>query len=143
MIQIDTSNMDITVMRGLVALRDKHCQWEGCGIAKDLEVHHIIPIAKNGDHSASNLITYCKKHHKQIHRILSSQEPGKLVLKKVLAEHGITISSLASVINVTQPTLSESLKKVPPMVQQAILIIKTINYLTGKSYIVEDLYRME
>lgn len=39
-----------------------------CGSKKNLELHHIIPIAKGGNNENYNLIFLCQNCHKEIHR---------------------------------------------------------------------------
>ena len=42
----------------------------------DLQVHHIIPIAKNYDRrlDSDNLITLCRMHHEQAEKVIISKE---------------------------------------------------------------------
>ncbi len=39
-----------------------------CGSRDGLQVHHIIPLTRNGTNSQANLITLCSKCHKRRHR---------------------------------------------------------------------------
>jgi hypothetical protein len=38
------------------------------------DIHHIIPIAKNGTNDTTNLVTLCPNHHRMAHHNLISQE---------------------------------------------------------------------
>lgn len=38
-----------------------------------LQIHHIIPIKKNGTDDDNNLITLCKKCHLKTHKIMRGQ----------------------------------------------------------------------
>lgn len=55
-------------VRQYVFQRD-HCQCKSCGSSTQLEIDHIIPLAKGGTNDISNLQTLCrtcnqrKKHH--------------------------------------------------------------------------------
>lgn len=47
--------------------RDEYCcQWPGCNITSDLEVHHIIPVRHRGTNSLDNGITLCSVCHTAI-----------------------------------------------------------------------------
>ena len=43
----------------------------GCAVpdceCKDLEIHHILPLAMGGTNDIENLMFLCKSHHQQIH----------------------------------------------------------------------------
>ena len=64
-------------------------QCELCGSRRNLEAHHIIPIAFGGDDSDENLICVCKKCHSLLtpHKLLTKHgvfqaKYGKLSLKE-------------------------------------------------------------
>ena len=62
------------LMRWHILKRDRHCQYEGCGIFHEqhvskwqyhsLEVHHIIPRRLGGTDHPANLIALCHDHHR-------------------------------------------------------------------------------
>ena len=62
-------------LRGrLLAEAEWRCQECGCG-RTDLEIHHVIPIAKGGETVAENLIVLCrKKCHRKRHETARAQE---------------------------------------------------------------------
>ena len=39
-----------------------------------LEVHHIVPVAKGGGDEPENLVTLCKECHKKRHKELRADE---------------------------------------------------------------------
>ena len=56
-------------LRRAVLARDDGCTIDGCSSTYRLEVHHIIPISKGGDHAPENLTTLCWwHHHVAVHR---------------------------------------------------------------------------
>ena len=56
-------------LRRAVLARDDGCTIDGCTSTYRLEVHHIIPRSKGGDHTPENLTTLCWwHHHVAIHR---------------------------------------------------------------------------
>jgi len=55
-----------------------------CGTNKNLEHHHIIPVAKGGDDHPHNFITLCDEHHAMIHQI----RPGAWNNRKKLVQIG-------------------------------------------------------
>ena len=56
-------------LRRAVLARDDGCTIDGCNSAYRLEVHHIIPMSKGGDHTPDNLTTLCWwHHHVAVHR---------------------------------------------------------------------------
>lgn len=66
-------------MRALV--RDEfRCQEPGCteDRLRRLEVHHILPRARGGQHDLDNLVTLCRVHHAARHphlgRVLEREE---------------------------------------------------------------------
>ena len=44
-----------------------------CGDTKNLQIHHIIPLAEGGKHTFSNLRLLCKECHRQQHWLLKHQ----------------------------------------------------------------------
>lgn len=40
-----------------------------CGVEKDLQHHHIVPLSLGGEDTEHNLITLCCDHHDWIHNI--------------------------------------------------------------------------
>jgi hypothetical protein len=55
-------------IRRRVLRRDHHrCQVPGCGGARWLEVHHIVPREVGGTHDPANLVTLCGAHHRAHH----------------------------------------------------------------------------
>ena len=56
-------------LRRAVLARDNGCTIDACQSVYRLEVHHITPRSKGGDHSPENLTTLCWwHHHVAIHR---------------------------------------------------------------------------
>lgn len=55
-------------------MNEKHCYF--CEEQTDflLAIHHIIPIAKDGDNMPNNLIILCYNCHKLIHAMISANE---------------------------------------------------------------------
>ena len=55
--------------RRRVLVRDGgHCMVPGCRNHRYLDLHHILPRSRGGDHSPSNLVTVCSTHHELLHR---------------------------------------------------------------------------
>ncbi len=55
-------------MRRAVLARDGHrCRVEGCGRARFLEVHHLIPRSEGGENRPENLVTLCSSCHRLLH----------------------------------------------------------------------------
>jgi len=53
--------------RNEVLRRDHYtCQIYGCNEKENLEVHHLIPYRISKTHDLKNLITLCRKHHKEV-----------------------------------------------------------------------------
>ena len=50
-------------LRRAVLARDDGCTIDGCTSTYRLEVHHIIPRSRGGDHTPENLTTLCWWHH--------------------------------------------------------------------------------
>ncbi|MDE0370903.1 MAG: HNH endonuclease [bacterium] len=56
-------------LRRAVLARDDGCTIDGCSSTYRLEVHHITPMSKGGDHTPDNLTTLCWwHHHVAVHR---------------------------------------------------------------------------
>ena len=56
-------------LRRAVLARDGGCTIDGCTSPYRLQVHHIVPRSRGGDHSAGNLTTLCWwHHHLAVHR---------------------------------------------------------------------------
>jgi len=54
--------------RELVFARDHgRCRFPGCRATRNIDVHHIEPRARGGDHDASNLLLLCGGHHQLLH----------------------------------------------------------------------------
>jgi hypothetical protein len=53
--------------------RPKEC--EICGFKDKVEIHHIIPLGKDGDHCKENVALLCPNHHAEV-------EKGKLILDR-------------------------------------------------------------
>ena len=56
---------DVTWRRRLISERGERCQW--CGRVRCLELHHIQPVAKNGDWTRDNLLILCMVCHVRAH----------------------------------------------------------------------------
>ncbi len=55
-------------VRAAVLARDRHqCRTPGCGSARFLEVHHVVPRAKGGTNHVENLVTLCSRCHQFAH----------------------------------------------------------------------------
>jgi hypothetical protein len=56
-------------VRRHVVLRDHgKCTVPGCRHSRFVDVHHIVPRADSGPHTAANLIVLCGAHHRAVHR---------------------------------------------------------------------------
>jgi len=54
--------------RAAVLARDRHrCAAPGCGSARFLEVHHVVPREEGGSNQADNLVTLCGRCHRFAH----------------------------------------------------------------------------
>jgi hypothetical protein len=54
--------------RAAVLARDRHrCAAPGCGSARFLEVHHVVPREAGGSNRAENLVTLCGRCHRFAH----------------------------------------------------------------------------
>ena len=63
----NTTTIPPRVRREVLA-RDRHrCGAPGCGRTRFLEVHHVVPRRKGGDHKAANLMTLCGSCHRLWH----------------------------------------------------------------------------
>ena len=47
--------------------RCDHCRYPGCGAARELEAHHLLPVERGGVTELDNLILLCPRHHKHLH----------------------------------------------------------------------------
>ena len=47
--------------------RASHCHYPGCTAARELEAHHLTPVACGGKTELDNLILLCPRHHKHLH----------------------------------------------------------------------------
>jgi hypothetical protein len=47
--------------------RSSHCQYPGCTAARELEAHHLRPVARGGATQLDNLILLCARHHRLLH----------------------------------------------------------------------------
>ncbi|MBK8167202.1 MAG: HNH endonuclease [bacterium] len=55
-------------VRARVLARDRHrCATPGCGSARFLEVHHVVPRSRGGTNDAANLVTLCSRCHGFVH----------------------------------------------------------------------------
>ena len=55
-------------LRRAVEVRDHGaCVFPECGMTAYLEVHHIVPVARNGPTTIDNLVLVCWNHHKLVH----------------------------------------------------------------------------
>ena len=55
-------------MRAAVLTRDRYrCTTSGCGSARFLEVHHVVPRCAGGSNRAENLVTLCSRCHTFAH----------------------------------------------------------------------------
>ena len=72
-------------LRRAVLARDDGCTIDGCTSTYRLEVHHIVPRSKGGDHRAENLTTLCWwHHHVAIHRRGMRIDPQSLPRRRRL-----------------------------------------------------------
>jgi len=49
-------------------LRDTSCQYPGCCSTNYLDAHHIKHWADGGETNLDNLVTLCRKHHRNLHK---------------------------------------------------------------------------
>lgn len=61
-----------------------------CGFKDFLQIHHIIPLSKDGDHCEENVVMLCLNHHKMIH----SKIKDRLKLPKVGKKRTFTTKEL-------------------------------------------------
>lgn len=54
-------------LRHLIEHRDGGCVIPGCGATKGLQVHHVVHWEDGGTTEPANLITLCRKHHRNHH----------------------------------------------------------------------------
>ena len=48
-------------------LRDRHCRYPGCTVARELRAHHLRAWAREGETVLDNLILLCSRHHTRVH----------------------------------------------------------------------------
>ncbi len=71
-------------LRRIVLHRDRYaCAVPGCRCRLWLDVHHVVPFARGGQHTERNLVTLCPAHHRLVHEgILGiGWEEGELVVR--------------------------------------------------------------
>jgi hypothetical protein len=56
-----------TVRRKVMARDGYRCRTPGCGAARFLEVHHVVPRAEGGSNKPDNLVTLCSACHRLSH----------------------------------------------------------------------------
>ncbi len=72
--------------RTAILARDGHrCRAPGCGSARFLEVHHILPRELGGTNAAANLVTLCGRCHRFIHDRLKRGRPAPILQPAVAA----------------------------------------------------------
>lgn len=54
-------------LRRALKSRDRGCRFPGCGNRRYVDAHHIRHWAAGGETKASNLVTLCRFHHRQVH----------------------------------------------------------------------------
>ena len=55
-------------LRKVLALRDKHCQWQACERpASWCDGHHLIHWIDGGETNLDNCVLLCKRHHRMVH----------------------------------------------------------------------------
>jgi 5-methylcytosine-specific restriction endonuclease McrA len=85
---INTSPQSPTVPAALaraVRIRDGGCVFPGCTSKVWVDVHHIHFRAHGGGHSAANLATLCRAHHRLIHEggfTVTATAPGRFVFRR-------------------------------------------------------------
>lgn len=63
--------------RAAVLARDRHrCAAPGCGSARFLEVHHMVPREEGGSNKADNLVTLCGRCHRFAHEKARREAAG-------------------------------------------------------------------
>ncbi|MBK9777585.1 MAG: HNH endonuclease [bacterium] len=66
-----------TRVRSAVLARDRHrCATPGCGAARFLEVHHVVPRGLGGSNRADNLVTLCSRCHRFAHEQIAPAQLG-------------------------------------------------------------------
>jgi hypothetical protein len=71
--------------RRALLIRDRTCQFPGCGRTTHLKAHHLWHAAKRGPTQIDNLVLLCQAHHTLIHRPgwhLGRQPDGTLHLTR-------------------------------------------------------------
>lgn len=54
-------------LRRALRSRDRGCRFPGCSNKRYVDAHHIHHWAEGGETKASNLVTLCRFHHRQVH----------------------------------------------------------------------------
>jgi len=100
-------------VKAYILSRDKYtCQSGKKGCSKELHVHHLVFRSKGGSDNPKNLITLCKKHHRQLH-------DGKLNIN--FKKHKVLRS--ATVMNIIRVYI---LKELPGAIETFGYITKSI-----------------
>ncbi len=55
-------------LREIILNRDQACRFPGCSAQRWLDVHHIKHWIKGGRTDPDNLVTLCRRHHREHHR---------------------------------------------------------------------------
>ena len=64
-------------LRRALAVRDQGgCRFPGCTYRRSLDAHHIEHWARGGRTDLSNLLTLCRRHHREVHEGGIRIEPG-------------------------------------------------------------------
>ena len=68
-------------------------------IGDKIEVHHVIPLSKNGKDHSENLITLCQKHHKAVHKDICNKNKKRFLNKKDNFKISETIKTLTNSVS--------------------------------------------
>ena len=55
-------------LRRIILYRDNGCRFPGCSAQRWLDVHHMKHWTKGGRTDTNNLVTLCRRHHREHHR---------------------------------------------------------------------------
>ncbi len=55
-------------LRRIILYRDNGCRFPGCSAQRWLDVHHMKHWVKGGRTDSNNLVTFCRRHHREHHR---------------------------------------------------------------------------
>jgi hypothetical protein len=83
--------------------RDVSCRFPGCGVRRDLHVHHIRPVAARGPTVVDNLVMLCPTHHRALHRRgwqISGDPAGELRFTRVAEERTFDSEALDGIIDI-------------------------------------------